>query len=205
MNNTSFFLLIILVGLFSACHRKTATLDEILGRPSTSQEQAGENSPTTITEANPVETVPIKESAQPNNLPAYTTSSELIARIKKTPCFGQCPVFEASIYANGRVIYIGRKFVERTGTYEASLSKTQLENLLNKAVAANYFSLASTYPTEGRTITDLPSTITYVKIGTQEKEITNNHDAPQALRDFEKLFTGTLEELDWKPISNDGK
>ncbi len=123
-----------------------------------------------------------------------------IASIKKTPCFGRCPVYEATLYSDNRLVYEGKQYTEREGTFEAKISNEQLKELLKFALAADFFKLSEMYPMEGRPIPDLPSTITYLKIGERENQVNNNHDAPQALRAYEKVFIKLFEELDWKEV-----
>jgi len=124
----------------------------------------------------------------------------VVASIKKTPCFGRCPVYEATLYSDNRIVYNGKSYTEKEGLHEASITDEQLKELLRAALAADYFQLAETYPIEGRPIPDLPNTITYLKIGERENEVRNNHDAPQLLRDYEQAFVQLLKTLKWEAV-----
>ena len=47
-------------------------------------------------------------------------------------------------------------------------------------------------------ITDIPTTISYVKVGTDSKMIYNNYDAPRELVDFEHWLELQFEGLSWE-------
>ncbi len=127
----------------------------------------------------------------------------VLASLQKTPCFGRCPVFEVRVYSDGKAVYNGQRFTDRKGIYEASVSKEALSALLEEVAALNPDALSEEYPRNGRKIPDLPSTIVYINTGTVEKKIANNHDAPQALLDFERYFLDWIELLNWVAIPRD--
>lgn len=127
----------------------------------------------------------------------------LVARIKKSPCFGKCPVFEAVLYSDGSASYKGKKNVEMLGEYEAQASEELAKLILEKAETIKYFELEDTYPTSGRLIKDIPNTVTELNKNGQKKQITNNHNAPQELQDFEKYLLTTFDSLNWKKVQED--
>lgn len=125
------------------------------------------------------------------------------AGIKKTPCYGTCKVFEVNFYARGYATYNGKSNVKMTGQWRADLSREKCSEILEKAQMANYFELSDTYPANGKIIPDLPFTITYVEFGEKRKEIKNNHDAPQALSDFEAYLEEVVAELTWQKMDGE--
>lgn len=138
----------------------------------------------------PLDSINVEPEAELEPLPDLEDQEdiviELIASIRKTPCYGYCPVFEYKYYSDGRVSYNGQLHVDRIGVYETWVDiefKSKIESL---AQSIKYFSLEEEYPPNGRRIEDLPSTITYLKIDDREKSIKNNYDSPLVLRDFEK-------------------
>lgn len=125
-----------------------------------------------------------------------------MASLQRTACYGQCPVFEAKVYSDGQVTYSGRRYAAREGEFVAQASEEWVQQLLQAAEKAQYFTLANSYPASGEFIPDLPNTITFLsQPGKDDKRITNNHEAPQALVDFEKYFDAALETLSWKRTS----
>lgn len=124
----------------------------------------------------------------------------VVARIQKTPCYGNCPVFEAKVFSNGLVLFDGKENTDRLGLHEAYMLQSQMDSLLTQATAIDFFKMNANYPANGKQLYDLPSTILFVKQEDQEKEITNNHGAPKGLKAYEALFLDMLNRLDWRSV-----
>ncbi|MFK7933621.1 MAG: DUF6438 domain-containing protein [Saprospiraceae bacterium] len=174
--------LIFLTLFLSACNRKTAT---VITPPTV-------DVPTTPTEIEPT---------TPSDVAPIETLPQAILSIKKTPCYGKCPVFEARFMSDGRVTWFGKKHTERIGHYEAFVDKEMLQRLKQQIQNSQYFTLQPTYPTnKDKMITDLPQTITKVQLDRQVLEVTNNYDAPTALNDLERFVLNELNKLVWRKI-----
>ncbi|MEM9992399.1 MAG: DUF6438 domain-containing protein, partial [Bacteroidota bacterium] len=133
-------------------------------------------------------------------LAAIKSAGALIASIKRTKCYGKCPAYEAKVFASGLVLFEGMQHTGREGLHEAQLEVEQIDSLMEKAQRMEYFDMAGHYPTSGFTLSGLPSTITYIKTNNNENKVTNNHNAPKALRQYERYFEDLLEQLNWKPV-----
>jgi hypothetical protein len=125
-------------------------------------------------------------------------STFIMASIKRTGCYGKCPVYEAKILSDGTVLYYGHQFAEKQGEYKAYLTKNQIDSLITQADSAHFFDLQPLYPAHGAKIVDLPNTFTYFKKDTLEKEVINNHDAPKALKNLEQYLDQLLSRLEWE-------
>ncbi|SDK17526.1 hypothetical protein SAMN05421823_10263 [Catalinimonas alkaloidigena] len=125
-----------------------------------------------------------------------------VLTIEKTPCFGRCPTYKASVYEDGTVFYEGRQFVAKEGTYEFQAPAEQVKQWLQEAKQLGYFQLEDEYPTKA---TDLPSTITSVRLDGKTKQITAVENVPPALRAFQtKLHESMMqliEEQEGKPAT----
>ena len=122
----------------------------------------------------------------------------LIAKIKRTPCFGKCPVFTVELFNNGLVKYNGIAFVERKGNFTAKASPEFIKQIQDKALAIKYLSFENKYPISPVAIADLPTTTTYIRIGEASKQILDNFDAPRELIDFENWLEKEFNKLEWK-------
>lgn len=107
--------------------------------------------------------------------------------LKRTQCFGTCPVYEIEVFSNGHGIYTGYKFVKDIGVREFKLSTLQIEKILDYAKKIDFKNLKSEY---SAAISDLPKT--YVRIN--EKEILDYVGAPITLRKLEELIDSTYLE-----------
>ncbi len=49
--------------------------------------------------------------------------------IERAGCFGRCPVYFATISADGQITYKGEKFVDKIGTYTGHISTVEFKKL----------------------------------------------------------------------------
>ncbi len=122
----------------------------------------------------------------------------LMAKINRTPCFGKCPVFTIELFDNGVVKYNGVAFVDKKGIFTAKVTPEFIARIQSKALSIKYLSLENKYPIAPVVIADLPTTTTYIRIGEEGKQITDNFDAPRDLIDFENWLVFQFEKLDWQ-------
>ncbi|MFK8104337.1 MAG: DUF6438 domain-containing protein [Saprospiraceae bacterium] len=198
------FSLLAILLLGASCNRKKAAVMETPAPAEVTQVQQESAEPVSIMnptggsktpEADLPVVEPVLESAPPQPPAPYVQVS-----LRKTACYGKCPVYELKIYSNGKATYTGKANVERLGNYEAIFTAEKMLALEARAAAINYFELSENYPPSKIGIPDLPNTISYVKIGEREKQIFNNHDAPAVLLDFEQFVENLVETLTWKQV-----
>lgn len=120
----------------------------------------------------------------------------LVVRIQRTACFGRCPIYTTEIFKGGTIFYTGEKWVEREGHFVGKISQEYIEGILAEAKKINYLELNSIYDHKG--ITDLPSTITSIRVGGQLKSIVNRYQAPELLNEFERFIDSQYQEVEWK-------
>lgn len=183
MKEILIFILVIAAIGFIACTPKTKTIAE---QP---------------TEVIPAETTPPKgdvsqNEPEPAGKPAFGK-----ATIRKTACYGNCPVFELTFDGAGKAYYNGKKHVKLMGKWEAPITRTHIQRILAEAQNIYFFNLSDEYPTNGKIIADFPFTFTHLKFGIQEKTVANNHDAPDTLIDFETFLIDLGETLDWQKVN----
>ena len=183
-----FFFLLFLSATFIACAKKKV-----------------EKTTTTSvkTEATaPKKETPTEVTAQPKSAPATQTpegiDANLMAKIKRTPCYGKCPVFTIELFKDGVAKYTGVAFVDKKGSFTAKVSPEFIQQILSKAQAIKYLSFENKYPIAPVAIADLPVTTTFIRIGDVGKQITDNFDAPRELIDFENWLEHAFDKLDWQ-------
>ncbi|MEP7196869.1 MAG: DUF6438 domain-containing protein [Saprospiraceae bacterium] len=112
---------------------------------------------------------------------------------KKTPCFGYCPVYEFTLYANGISCYNGLNFVKQEGKTYGLMKEKNWQNLLQIADQINFFNLDSIYPQEGNMqIPDLPLTIITLNTSGRTKTVTDSHSAPKGLKELESSIESEI-------------
>jgi len=125
----------------------------------------------------------------------------LLLSLQKTDCPGFCPVYELRLFSDGRALYRGTKDVAMIGKFESRLSNEQLTAIIGRAEESGFFNLARQYPTYGKTIRELPKTITSINQLTKAHSVTNSFDGPKQLRSFENYVIKFFEGLNWRRIA----
>lgn len=113
-----------------------------------------------------------------NNLNRSAADNELLFRFEKTPCLGQCPVYEAEVYRSGKGRFNGKYHVEPEGQYAFWLPKAVLEHIEREAGQLNFFSLQDQYLSQA---TDFPSTFLTLYSKGKSKTVQVEGEAPEAL------------------------
>ena len=125
---------------------------------------------------------------------------DLLVSLKRTPCFGSCPAYSVEIFKDGRVKYNGVGYVKRLGNFTATASAAFIVDIQKRAESMNYMKLSDKYPLNHVEIADLPTTISYIRIGNEGKMIANNFDAPKELVEFERWLEKQVEGLKWEAV-----
>ena len=114
-----------------------------------------------------------------------------VITLRRTACFGTCPVYSLEIFENGLVRYVGTDFVEVKGEHKAVIPQDAVEGLVGAFIRAEYFSLQNEYETykdaKGQVwhVSDLPTAYTTLQAGSRKKSVKDYAFAPEILRDLE--------------------
>src|SRR6185436_16742057 len=91
-------------------------------------------------------TLPIAAALLVCVLPAFSRAGASPARrrtkvitLERTACFGTCPMYSLAIYSDGVVEYEGLKFVKKVGKATGRISRTQLDDLVERFTNIYYF------------------------------------------------------------------
>ncbi|MBF9254353.1 hypothetical protein I2I11_13690 [Pontibacter sp. 172403-2] len=108
---------------------------------------------------------------------------------QKTPCYGSCPAYDATIYEDGSITYIGYRNAPVEDTLQLCLPKQDLQQLQKAVEALNYTSLQNVYRSQR---TDQPSTyLTFYQNSREVKRIRHQEGGPPELLQFQEM----VEEL----------
>ena len=140
---------------------------------------------------------PTTETPQTDPTPDPKKDVYQVAGYQKTACFGKCPVYQVKFYSDGTVSWNGKMNVERMGMYNARVDESVLKGIKEKAFEVGFFDFQHEYPLTDKVV-DLPSTITYIRVGDMEKIVRNTNDAPAGLEAFEKYLEEVIEKCRWE-------
>ena len=141
---------------------------------------------------------------------ASTTGIDYL-QMRRSACFGRCPVYKIEIYKDGLVRYTGERYMADTGIYEKRIAAAEAQRLLNLFTAKGVDTLKKEYQ---MTIADLPGIHYSFRYNGKTKDVRNAEFGPFYLREManeiDKLVRKSpndLPEVDnsWKQISEGPK
>lgn len=156
----------------------------------------------TTIDSEPPKPIPQDDFAVAENWMKPTEGSYLVAKVRRTGCYGTCPIYIGAIYSDGKAFYHGERFVDNLGYFEGQISMDQLNALIKLSYQNNYYDLAAEYPTDGRFISDLPTKRIHINSGINKKTVVDRGNAPAELDVIEEALQTLLHSIDWKPIKN---
>jgi hypothetical protein len=118
-------------------------------------------------------------------------NDQAVLLIRKTPCYGTCPVYEALLYESGRVLYKGEEHMPAEGQHELWLLPKTIKHLLRQTREVNFYSLAAYYPAQGP---DFPSTYLTLYDSDSIKTVRHQEGGPKPLLDLLQYLHEALEE-----------
>ncbi len=122
---------------------------------------------------------------------------DLTVSLKKTACFGKCPSYEVKLYEDGRATYQGFAYTSKKGVYEAKAPADLYKKIAERARGIHLNAMSAQFPADRKFITDIPQTISFIRLGGVEKRIVDNFDAPADLIAYEKFLESVFDSLDW--------
>ncbi len=96
---------------------------------------------------------------------AQSVQNKPLIFLQKTACYGTCPIYKATLYSNGKIVYKGDKFTPYIGEIETQLPEKDLMHLIDEYEKIQFGQYSSQYVNDK--ISDVPSTIIQYK----EKQI----------------------------------
>ena len=118
--------------------------------------------------------------------------------IERTACFGTCPIYTATIFGDGRVVYNGADFVTVDSEQIKNIDPQDVQDLVEFMVNNGYRDLQDNYTT--RTVTDMPSAITSLTINGETKRIERyegDESAPSILKQIEDRIDAVADVGEW--------
>lgn len=117
--------------------------------------------------------------------------------LKRTACFGTCPVFEFTLNEKGEATYEGSAHVDRIGLYKKTFNPEEVKKLSEAFEAAGFWNFKDKYTSP---ITDHPTTyVTYTK-GSRTKAIEDYFGAPKELHNLEMLLDEMANTEGWVKV-----
>jgi hypothetical protein len=116
-------------------------------------------------------------------------------KLSKGACYGTCPIYDLSIYGNGKAVYIGKRFTDLEGEYYRVLTTTATNALFDRFVEADFWSYEDHYTSD---IADLPSTWITFEHDDQSKMVLAYYNVPESLLNLIREVESVIESYEWE-------
>jgi hypothetical protein len=127
--------------------------------------------------------------------PAEALGPNDFVEVRRTQCFGTCPAYTVRVRGDGQIAWQGENFVQLKGAASGRVDPREALLMIGKFRAAGMWSLCEKYD---RNITDVPTTITTVHIGAQERVVFDRaNGAPDWLRDLGREVDALADTHRW--------
>ncbi len=136
-------------------------------------------------------------AASPSGAEFGSKTDSVFFSLQRTPCFGQCPAYTFTIYADGGARYLGRTFAPRVGEYTGKVDRASMQALYDRAVSIGFFGFQDKY--DGP-VTDLPSTIIKVNADGKEKQVVGRVKTPPAFKPFAAFADSLVTRVEWTKV-----
>ncbi len=129
----------------------------------------------------------------------FVKDPDTVFHLEKTACYGDCPVYTATILADGKAYFHGKRNVDKKGFYKAELTKDQVSRIDRKILGADFFEFEDRYPIdEDKIVLDLPWVYVFSEYQNKRKRIAINSAAPEALTQLVDDIDEAISNLQWK-------
>jgi hypothetical protein len=123
--------------------------------------------------------------------------NEVSIALERTVCYGTCPAYTVTIAGDGRITYQGKRFVAVVGPREDRVAMEKVAALLNEFLKARFFDARDVYDETEEIklvdgayvpmtldITDVPSAVLTLKLGSRQKRVVLRFNYPVELREL---------------------
>ncbi len=115
--------------------------------------------------------------------------------LRRSPCFGKCPVYRVTMYDDGRLEYVGKQHVERLGRHTGRINAGEFQALAAFIREVNFMALEDRYATP---LTCQSTVYTTVVMDGVRKEVSNyGGGGPAVLEALEERIDELLLEAEW--------
>jgi hypothetical protein len=134
---------------------------------------------------------------------AQAVPDDVVIKLERTSCFGECPVYSVSIDAKGNVTYEGTKFVRVEGRQTDRIPESRVAALLETADRIRFFELNDSYRTirnpDGTEtmVSDLPTTFVTITRAGRSRRVEDYFGAPPSLKELEQQIDDAARTTRW--------
>lgn len=131
--------------------------------------------------------------------PLKVKESQKVIEMSKSPCFGNCPEYNITIYETGIATFQGIRNTDRLGLFMKKIGQERVQQIINKCVSANLMQFQDVYKSD---VPDLQTvTIVYYE-GKEKKTIAGKRERPLKVLEIEELLDEIAFSADWEKVED---
>ena len=195
---------IIALVAFSSCKNNQKSAEKKVSKVEESREEKRAIATADYEAAESTEAPAPVEPKQEGDLSKYQPKcpENLFFRFKRTPCFGQCPVYEVNVYTDGHAIMEAKQHFDYSGYYQTGFTEDQMAQIVKLGRDLGFFKMDHVFDAP---VTDLPSTTTIIQAADEVNWTYNRMNAPDELRKLETELETLIKDLQWYPYKPEKK
>ena len=109
----------------------------------------------------------------------YQQESTTMIKLSRGVCFGTCPNYDLTIDGNGKATYVGKKHVDKIGTYSKTFTPEETNLLFRKFKKADFWAYKDEYYAD---VSDLPMNFITFESDGRSKKIKAYYGVPESLQ-----------------------
>ena len=119
------------------------------------------------------------------------TRSSFSVTISKGVCFGQCPMYSATVYGDGSIEYNGERFVDRVGAYTGMITPEDLCAIMTEVRDRKLMLVDTSFVEE---VPDAPMTKVTMMMHGRSTTVLWNLTTPEQFRTLQSLVVKATHE-----------
>jgi len=128
-----------------------------------------------------------KEQSVPNTI-----------ELRRTGCYGTCPIYKFTLDSEGNGKFEGERFTEKLGSWEKRFDEVELRPLWELVKGEDWSQYADEYPSN---VSDLPATVLSIQMKKKVKTIYIEGEHPKALDDVSAILIKLAESPGWENLN----
>ncbi len=118
--------------------------------------------------------------------------------LRRTGCYGTCPIYKFTLDSKGKAQFEGERFTEKLGSWEKQFEEVELRPLWDLVKGQDWSQYEDEYPSN---VSDLPATVLSIQVKKKVKTIYIEGEHPKSLDDVSAILIKLAESPGWENLN----
>jgi hypothetical protein len=125
--------------------------------------------------------------------------STALIELRKTVCYGTCPIYQMTINGSGEMTFNGERFTDKIGNFTKTLNEEETKSIFTTLESFQWLQFKDRYPAQ---VSDLPSTIIHFRYKDIDKTIVIIGEHPAILDVIDDKLSNMANSDGWTDLSS---